>query len=190
MWLKFCEILSLLWSKYHEGKFLDQRIYYATFTKIREPPLCLALPHTRQALNLRIHVGRPIHKQAECRLTPVNNEQAEWPMCWRISKYSPIKRVSVVRCFRIVFTSLYYKSILQVLQLYWLVSQSQVICQKKRIDHKLAHTTWASMIVCCSSFRTYDSCKWSFFHPICTTYWCVISAVYIHTYDKHGGIMK
>ena len=75
----------------------------------------------------------------------MNNEQAEWLMCWRIGQYSPIKYVCVVRCFDIVFTSLYYKSILQVLQLYWLVSQSQVICQKKRINHKLAHKIWASI---------------------------------------------
>ena len=31
---------------------------------------------------------------------------------------------------------------------------------------------------------TYDSCKWGFFHPICTTYWCVIIAVYMHTYIR------
>ena len=30
---------------------------------------------------------------------------------------------------------------------------------------------------------TYNSHKWSFFHPICMTYWCVTSAVYIHTYS-------
>ena len=32
-------------------------------------------------------------------------------------------------------------------------------------------------VVCWSSFRIYDSRKLSFFHPICMTYWCVISAV-------------
>ena len=35
-----------------------------------------------------------------------------------------------------------------------------------------------------STIRTYDSCKRSFLHPICTTYWCVISALYIHTYGR------
>ncbi len=34
----------------------------------------------------------------------------------------------------------------------------------------------------CTFFRTYDLRKWSFFHSICMTYWCVTSAVYIHTF--------